>query len=214
MYDNGPVGEFVTQPGTRNTDYTVTIDWGDGTTSAATINEVSDGDYEVRGSHTYADEGSFTGSLTVHDNVNDLTQSAPLNFIATEADALAGTGVDFARRLGIPFSGTLATFTDTYTANVAGDFTATIDWGDGETSAGTVAGSSGNFAVSGSHTYVSAGVFQVTTTLSDDAPGTASATARGQATIGTSIPTLGWPALSVLGAAIALAALVLLRRLG
>jgi hypothetical protein len=36
------------------------------------------------------------------------------------------------------FSGVVATFSDSDTVTAAGDFAATIDWGDGTTSAGTV----------------------------------------------------------------------------
>ena len=54
---------------------------------------------------------------------------------------------------GQPFSGTVATFRDTNTASAANEFTATIAWGDGSTSAGTIGGSSGAFTVSGSHTF-------------------------------------------------------------
>src|SRR5256885_13963555 len=51
----------------------------------------------------------------------------------------------------------VATFDDSNTANVAADFTATIDWGDGTTSAGSVSGSGGTFSVAGTHTYAANG---------------------------------------------------------
>jgi hypothetical protein len=74
--------------------------------------------------------------------------------------------------------GVVANFTDSNTSNVAGDFTAMIAWGDGATSTGTVSGANGFFAVSGSHRYAtSGGQFPVTVTLTDDAPGSASASA-------------------------------------
>ena len=38
-----------------------------------------------------------------------------------------------------------------------GDFTATINWGDGTTTAGTVIGSNGSFTVAGGHTYADEG---------------------------------------------------------
>ncbi len=44
------------------------------------------------------------------------------------------------------FSGTIATFSDTDPANGAGDFAASINWGDGTTTTGTVSGSNGSFA--------------------------------------------------------------------
>ena len=51
----------------------------------------------------------------------------------------------------------VATFSDTDTLDMAGDFTATIDWGDGVTTTGTVVGSNGSFTVDGGHTYADEG---------------------------------------------------------
>src|SRR5258705_7581386 len=48
----------------------------------------------------------------------------------------------------------IASFTVDNTTDAAGDFTATIDWGDGTTSAGTIVGSNGSFTVEGGHTYL------------------------------------------------------------
>src|SRR5206468_1768535 len=100
-----------------------------------------------------------------------------------EADVLtAGTaGVTAAE--GAAFAGAVATFTDSNTANVAGDFIATIDWGDGTATAGTVSGGNGTFTISGTHTYAEEGAFSVKATLTEDAPGTATATANGTATV-------------------------------
>src|SRR6516162_9046170 len=42
---------------------------------------------------------------------------------------------------------------DSSLLDAAGGFTATIDWGDGTATPGTVNGSNGNFTVTGSHTY-------------------------------------------------------------
>src|SRR5437763_1059744 len=48
-------------------------------------------------------------------------------------------------------------FTDPAAADLAGEYTASITWGDGTVSAGTVIGSYGLFQVTGSHTYVTSG---------------------------------------------------------
>src|SRR5262249_33575754 len=47
----------------------------------------------------------------------------------------------------------VASFTDGNVTDTASAFTATIDWGDGTTSAGTIVGSNGSFTVEGGHTY-------------------------------------------------------------
>lgn len=62
-------------------------------------------------------------------------------------------------------SGTVAAFTDPETTDTSSQFTATINWGDGSFTIGTVAGGSGTFTVAGSHTYVGAGVFSVSVTI-------------------------------------------------
>src|SRR4029077_11007285 len=113
------------------------------------------------------------------------------------------------------FTGAVASFTDSDAANVPGDFVATIDWGDGNTTAGTVTGGGGTFTVSGTHTYANAGVFTVTVTLTEDAPGTATATATSTANVSApiaTVPALDFRGLLLLGMALAAAGLYVLRR--
>jgi hypothetical protein len=64
-------------------------------------------------------------------------------------------------------TGTVATFTDPDTSAVASDYAATIVWGDGNTSAGTIAGSGGSFTVTGSNTYADEGSFPISVTITD-----------------------------------------------
>ena len=73
----------------------------------------------------------------------------------------------------------MATFTDADPGGIASDYTATIAWGDGTTSAGTI---SGHFTVTGTHTYASTGTRTISVTITD--AGGASATATGKANIG------------------------------
>src|SRR5262249_21809351 len=47
----------------------------------------------------------------------------------------------------------VASFTDDNVSDEASAFTATIDWGDGVTTTGTVVGANGSFTVEGGHTY-------------------------------------------------------------
>jgi hypothetical protein len=107
--------------------------------------------------------------------------------------ALTAAGVPAAAVAGAAFSGPVATFTDPNNGPVSGDYpqngssvygyTATIDWGDGSTSTGTMSGSNGAFTVSGKHTYAAAGTYTVTTTVSDAATGFTLATATSTATV-------------------------------
>jgi hypothetical protein len=71
---------------------------------------------------------------------------------------------------GVHISATVATFHDPDPTEAASGYEATIDWGDG-TSAGTITGGGGNFAVSGSHTYAEEGAYAVSVKITDiDAP--------------------------------------------
>jgi hypothetical protein len=70
----------------------------------------------------------------------------------------------------------VAAFTDANPYATTADFTATIDWGDGSTSAGTVSGPTGGpFTVSGSHTYASTGPESISVSIGDDGGSTTSA---------------------------------------
>jgi hypothetical protein len=71
---------------------------------------------------------------------------------------------------------TVATFTDPDPNSTAAEYKATIEWGDGSSSEGTVSGPTGGpFTVSGSHTYSEEGEYdiKVTITDTDDANNTA-----------------------------------------
>ncbi|MFL6237688.1 MAG: hypothetical protein ACJ76N_31520 [Thermoanaerobaculia bacterium] len=212
---NGTVATFADSDLSKTpASFTVTIDWGDGTSSAGTVSG-GPGSFTVTGQHTYADEGAFSFTVTVTETgPGGATDSSSATATVTEADALSGSPVTFAPQATLTFSGTVATFTDTNTANVAGDFTATIDWGDGTTTAGTVSGGGGTFTVSGTHTYASPGSFPVIVTLTDDPPGTATATVTSTANVAAApvpVPALDLRGLLALGAALAAAALFRLR---
>jgi hypothetical protein len=215
---NGTVATFSDADGSKTpASFTATIDWGDGTAPTAGTVSGGPGTFTVTGQHTYADEGSFPFTVTVTETgPGGATASAMGTATVTESDALSGTPVAVSAQEGVPFTGTVATFTDSNTANVASDFTATIDWGDGQTSAGTVSGGGGSFTVSGSHTYATNGSFTITVTLMDDPPGTATATATSPASVSAAptvvIPTLDLRGLLALAGALVAAALYILRR--
>ncbi|HZT80824.1 MAG TPA: hypothetical protein VFA26_11400, partial [Gemmataceae bacterium] len=173
-------------------DFTATIDWGDGSTSAGVITG-SNGNFTVTpaDNHAYADEGSYTFTVTIKDDAPG-TATLVLKGTATvaEADVLSGSGDTVSATAGTALDGVrVATFASTYTGSSAGDFTATIDWGDGSTVAGTVSGANGSFTVAGGHTYASAGTYDITVTVTDDAPGTAAVEITGTAEVAAPPPT-------------------------
>jgi hypothetical protein len=134
--------------------------------SAGAVSGPMGGPFTVSGSHIYADEGTYTIAVGVHD---DGGSTATLSGTATVADgSLAATGNPNLLSTN-PLSGTLATFTDVNPLATTADFTATIDWGDGTTSTGAVTGPTGGpFTVSGSHTYATLGPETVTVHIVDD----------------------------------------------
>ncbi|MBX6312584.1 MAG: Ig-like domain repeat protein [Isosphaeraceae bacterium] len=70
--------------------------------------------------------------------------------------------------VGSAFNGTVATFSTTDLMPVAGQFKATINWGDGHLTNGAVAANGrGGFDVSGMHTYDRAGVIPVIVSIED-----------------------------------------------
>ncbi|HLJ92914.1 MAG TPA: hypothetical protein VKU02_06950, partial [Gemmataceae bacterium] len=135
--------------------------------------------FSVSGSHTYAEEGAYTLTITINHEASSpqsITSSATVAEVSVVGSAVNGSAVPSS-----PFSGAVATFTDPGgpEANDSTHYSATINWGDGSSaSAGTITLNGGIFTVSGSHTYSSQGSFAVTTTINHEtaAPATVSST--------------------------------------
>ncbi len=134
----GTVATFTYSIATVPANFTATIDWGDGQSSPGTISfDPTISAFTVAGSHTYAQAGSFTRRVTINELGGNSAQATD---IATVADApLTATGVTLSATEGAAFSGLLATFTDASSFATSTDFTATIAWGDGHSSTGSVA---------------------------------------------------------------------------
>ncbi len=127
-----------TDPGSDGTaaDYSGTIAWGDGQTTTFTAADVVSGGagrFGVVAGHAYAEEGSYTVTLTVHDVGGSSTQVGGTTFVVGEAASPVVT-------IGGAASVLLG---QTYTLNLASlgavpgtdDIQSwTIVWGDGTTS--------------------------------------------------------------------------------
>ena len=103
---------------------------------------------------------------------------------------------------GTPLNTTVATITDPNTSATASAYLATINWGDGTTSAGTVTGGNGSFTVSGSHPYAAVGTYPVAVTINSVGTNLGSSTVTDSATI-TATPTsvlTGAPSVTATGA--------------
>ena len=136
------------------------------------------GGFQILGGHTYSRVGSFPVSVTIHhsDNSgapNGTTATAPSQAHVTDA-ALTGAPSQITAVVGVPFAGPVASFSDPNPFAVASDFTATITWGDGAMSAGTIAASPSGFLITGSHTFASPGQIPVGVHIADSQGSTTS----------------------------------------
>ena len=149
---SGVIGSFREYAGAPLSDFTATIDWGDGSPKVnAPIGQAADGSFTVSGTHLIStpgtpqatirvsDVGGSVGTFTVGLNVSDV----PIIAASSPISAVTGS----------TFTGTVATFTQTNPAANAGQFTALITWGDGSSSNGVVTGSNGNYTVTGAHFF-------------------------------------------------------------
>src|SRR5262249_30056279 len=118
--------------------YTATITWGDGKTSPGTIADQGNGVFAVNGTHAYAAPGTYTVTVDI-EHPQGVVASAMTNSTATVVTgSWTASGVNFSVAVGSPFTGTVATIQNADTVGGVAAYTATINWGDGRTSAGTI----------------------------------------------------------------------------
>jgi len=163
---NVNVATFTDPGGAESTaGYSATILWGDGNTSPGAIS-VSDGVFTVSGTNTYAEEGTFTATVTI---AHDAAAAVVVKPQATVSDpSVAATAVAIAAAEGAQANVNVATFTDPGGAESTAGYSATILWGDGNTSPGAISVSDGVFTVSGTNTYAEEGTYTATVTIAHD----------------------------------------------
>jgi hypothetical protein len=175
---SGSAGSFTDTDLSCSTDpLTATIDWGDGTLDTGTVDKSNCPTVTVTGLHTYADEGTFTVTTTLNGGSNAATVMATANVADADTLTVSSTTPVVGTVNTLVTTTGLATFATGNPNNVAGDFTATIAWGDGTSSAGTITLGGTVLTVDGTHTYASGGSFSISVSVQDDAPGTGAATA-------------------------------------
>ena len=118
-------------------------------------------------------ENSQDNGMGINWDVANLVPGTPQtfsmlsNFSSSGVTALpisAAGGNSFSGQVGSPVGGTMATFSAD-SSDSAGDFAATIAWGDGSTSPGAISGANPNFVVSDSHSYSAPGSYTITVTI-------------------------------------------------
>ncbi|HEV8058850.1 MAG TPA: DUF4214 domain-containing protein [Gemmataceae bacterium] len=112
----------------------------------------------------FATGNDQTLSVAVAATADYQAASARVSINVTTAPSV--TGVSFATTEGESFTGTVATFTYSNSTAPPAEFNCSINWGDNQTSAGTVsANGTGGFVVTASHTYTNEGRYTVQATI-------------------------------------------------
>jgi hypothetical protein len=187
------VGSFSdADPNAVPGDYTATIYWGDGSSSAATSITQNGGTFSVHGSHTYAEEGTYHPYAVVSDDDGNPALTTGRSTLTTSQTLVTETVALVAPTAGVsgPSNGVPGqprTFTFTATdpdpTDQAAGFVYHINWGDGTTQ--TIARTAGNGSgVALDHTYTAPGTYTVKVTATEDG-GDTSATATTALTVQT-----------------------------
>jgi PKD repeat protein len=123
---------------------------------------------------TCSDDSTIVATLKADDGVNPPVTRTTTITVANIAPSIGLVTVPVAP---VPV-GTAVTALTTFADPGSNDtHTATINWGDATTSAGTVSESAGNGSVTGSHAYAAAGTYTLSITIVDDDAGTVTGTA-------------------------------------
>jgi uncharacterized delta-60 repeat protein len=164
---SGVVATFTDpDPNGRIGDYTADINWGDGSSSSGTVVSDGKGGFNVTGAHTYDHEGIAFAGVTLVDKGGS---AAAMDGRVIVADApLTATAASFNAGVNVPLYGLVADFKDADPRGTTSILSATIDWGDGVSSPGSiVADGHGGFLVNGGHTYVTVGAYKLKVSISD-----------------------------------------------
>jgi Arylsulfotransferase (ASST) len=165
----GAVGSITdANPNATTNDYSATVAWGDGSTSPGTISGPVGGPFTISGTHTYAGAGTdaITASVTDTDSVTNGVSATSIATVAEAATSASGTTISVTE--GMSFTGPVGSITDANPNATTKEFSATVAWGDGSTSPGSISGPSGGpFTVSGSHTYAEEGTDTIAVSVTD-----------------------------------------------
>ncbi len=164
--DEGTAASFdlgsFTDPGDDDP-WTVIVAWGDGNTDTFADSETTDGDIIDR-SHTYADDGTYTVTVTVRETGGPGAPQGAASFdivVANLAPAVTAAADQTADE-GTSASFDLGSFTD------PGDddpWTVIVAWGDGNTDTFADSETTDGDIIDRSHTYADDGTYTVTVTV-------------------------------------------------
>ncbi len=171
-FQEGVLGQIVlasfTTPNllARASDYSATINYGDGTSGDATI-QASDQPtatgalFFVKSFKTFEAAGTYNFRVVVNSPGGDQVEAAgslDVSAAAVRVQPVAIAGLSKTALTNVVVS----TFTSDNPRAVASGYVSQIRWGDGTTSAGTIAANGlAGFTVTGSHVYAAGGIYSV-----------------------------------------------------
>ncbi len=159
---NVAVGHFFdpnvhAQPG----DYQVTVQWGDGSTSAGVVQVDPSGGFVITASHGYLDSGNFVTSVAINDQGQTAiaTGSAAITHTSPSV-AIEASASQIVQGQSVTLSGSVVALSPTASK------VAFIDWGDGSTEDFVDLGP-GQQNLNLTHQYTSNGTFEIGAYASD-----------------------------------------------
>jgi hypothetical protein len=166
---SGAVATFTTDASATAGEYTASINWGDGTTSSATI-AGGVGTFSVSGNHIYADGGAWPLKVTVTHEAIESSATGTATVADASLTATGPSGLTVAE--GGAVATTLAHFTDADTGPVPppSHYIATISWGDGSSSPASITGLGGGegYDVTASpHVFAEEGSYDLVVSITD-----------------------------------------------
>jgi hypothetical protein len=132
--------------------FTVTINWGDNTTSSGGLVTIAGTGFDVIGKHTYTTAGTYAITATI----DDMLTGETYNVVSSGSVVQGKISVQVHNlyvSAGKVFQGIVATFTDSGPNAPPSAYKATISWGNGQKSVGTITGQGGRFVITGKHLF-------------------------------------------------------------
>lgn len=148
-------------------DFTVTTDFGDGTIEETPFRD-QDALWTVGGNHVYRRAGTYELVATLTDEKTGEQQVLRRPIEVPNAPLRARRSRTLSFRAGHGARRTIARFADGNRLAVPGDHRASIGWGDGTRSKGSIAKHGGEFVVRAAPGYRRPGTYRVTIRISDD----------------------------------------------
>jgi hypothetical protein len=153
---SGVVAHFTSSIAHAAGDFTVTLAWGDGTTSAGIVIANAAGGFDVLASHAWDEAGNYGVTVSISSGNASATAHGSA---AIEARVIGVIGNSFSSVARQTFNGVVATFTDNLLGTLVSSYNASIAWSDGQVTKGTVVkNADGSFSIKTHRSFSKSGV--------------------------------------------------------